>query len=183
MSRCSLLLYACLVAACGGAPAKSAADADAEAEAEADADTDTTAASDGASESPEGPAPARAEPDSAATPASKEDVQAVLQLVIDDEELTPYLHLERSDRFPIRIAGELPPDLALTKATQPVQVVDAAEAKGKPVIVFTEISVAGENASVRYRYDVEGVRGSATLSKRDGRWVLARSRVTARSAN
>jgi len=181
MSRWSLLPCVCLIAACGGAPAKSAVDAEADADSDATAQGD--APGDGASEGPTESAAASTESESAATPASKEDVQAVLQLVIDDEELTPYLHLERSDRFPIRIAGELPPDLALTKATQPVQIVDAAEAKGKPVIVFTEISVQGESASVRYRYDVEGVRGSATLSKRDGRWVLARSRVTARSAN
>ena len=169
-----LMLCLCFVGACGGAPAKSPVDSEGDAvpaqsdSSSADASGDT------------GSAPAADAKSEAAAPASKEELQAVLQLVIDDEELTPYLHLERTDRFPIRIAGDLPADLALTKATQPVQIVDLAEAKGKPVIVFTEIEVRSDSASVRYRYDIEGVRGSATLSKRDGRWILARSRVTAR---
>jgi hypothetical protein len=104
----------------------------------------------------------------------------VLQLVIEDQELTPFLHLEQPDRFPLRVAGNLPPGLELTKATKPVEIVDAAEGKKKPVIVFTEIEVSPARATVRYRYDVEGVKGSCTLEKRDGHWVLAKSRITER---
>jgi len=116
---------------------------------------------------------------SAGTPDRSADLQTVLQLVIDDEALTPYLHLEQPDRFPLRIAGrDLPAGIALTKATQPVIVVADPSKEKKPVLVFTEISVEGDEASVRYRYDVEKVRGSSSLRRKAHGWELSRSRVT-----
>ena len=156
-------------AACGSGPAKSQDDAAAE---------------------PTG-APAAAEEQSAqATPASDaapseaplSDVQEVLQLVIDDEALNPYLHLEQPDRFPLRVATRnLPKGIELVKASKPVVLVDDPEADKKPTLVFMEVDVKKDTASVRYRYDVEGVRGACTLERRDGRWNLKKSRVAERS--
>jgi hypothetical protein len=72
----------------------------------------------------------------------------------------------------------LPQGIELTKATKPVVIVAEGDVDKKPVIVFTELKIAGDDASVRYRYDVEKVRGSSTLKRRDKQWVLVRSRVT-----
>jgi hypothetical protein len=111
-------------------------------------------------------------------PATKDDLQAILQLLIDDDALSQYLHLERPDRFPLRLSGKnLPSDLALTKATQPV-VIAADASDDKPRVVITDVQIEGDEASVRYRYDVEKLRGSASFKRRDGRWGLTRSRVT-----
>lgn len=175
------LLWVPLCVACGGgAPPKApdaagSADGPEPSEASAGESREAPAAAGGGTDVAPGEATA-----ATGGEVNKDEVQTILQLVIEDEELTPYLHLDRPDRFPLRIAGDLPAGLELTKATQPVQVVPTADAKGKPVIVFTEISVQGDRASVRYRYDVEGVRGSSTLEKREGRWVLSRSRITER---
>jgi hypothetical protein len=116
-------------------------------------------------------------------PASTADLQAILQLVIDDEALQPYLHLELPDRHPLRVSGEaLPSGIELRKGEKPAQIVDAAAAedKKKAVLVFTEIQVQGDRATIAYRYDIEKVRGSATVTKSDGNWTLHKSRVTAR---
>ncbi|HEY8943155.1 MAG TPA: hypothetical protein VIM73_02785 [Polyangiaceae bacterium] len=170
--------FVCLACGGSGAPAESAAGVEEVPEASSEPADSTPMP---ASEEPPSPASDAATPASeTGAPASKEDVQAILQLVLDDEELTPFLRLERPDRFPLRIAGDLPPGLELTKATKPVEIVDASEGKKKPVVVFTELSIGPQQANVRYRYDVEGVRGSCTLDKREGRWVLARSRITSR---
>jgi hypothetical protein len=156
-------------AACGSGPAKSQDDAAAE---------------------PSGAPAAAAEeqsaevtPTSDAAPAEAPlaDVQEVLQLVIDDEALTPYLHLEQPDRFPLRVATRnLPKGIELVKATKPVVLVDDPEADKKPTLAFMEVDVKKDTASVRYRYDVEGVRGACTLERRDGRWNLKKSRVAER---
>lgn len=108
-----------------------------------------------------------------------DDTRAVLQVVIDDEALEPYLHLDKPGRFPLVVAGSGIPE-GLTKSAQPVKMGSESDAKDKAVLVFTEVSVSGDRATVRYRYEVEGVKGSCTLVKKDGRWELKSSRVTQR---
>ncbi len=150
--------------------------------AEASAETTDTeaavAAVDSAEAEDDQPAPGE-KASAPSAPATVNDAQEVLQLVIDDEALNPYLHLDKPDRFPLRIAGSaLPAGVELTKATKPVIIVADPASEKKPVLVFTEIKIEGDDASVRYRYDVENVRGSSALKRREGRWVLLRSRVT-----
>src|SRR5690606_5344077 len=112
-------------------------------------------------------------------PATPEDVQQILQLVINDEALEPYLKLEEPGRFPLQISGDaVPSGVELMKNTQPVKVVPAPSSKDAPVLVSTSIDATANEARVKYRYDVEGVRGSATVKKLEGRWQLANSRVT-----
>ena len=167
------ILLACsmLIACAAGTPAKAP-----EAESEPESTTPEKTPRD---EAPASEVAPEKSSEASAKPASSEDVRDVLQLVIDDEALAPYLHLDRPDRFPLRVSGSvLPQGIELTKATKPVVIVPQAEAEKKPTIVFTEIQVAGDDASVRYRYDVEKVRGSSTLKRRDGHWVLLRSRVS-----
>lgn len=169
------------LAACGGSATPPAEAPDAEDATESTssdpAGTTDPDASDTSTQSSAGSAASDASDTSG--PASREDVQAVLQLVVEDPELEPFLKLEQPGRFPLRVAG-LPDGIEITKATKPVQVVDASEAKTKPVVVFTEIDVQGNRATVRYRYDIEGVRGACTLDKREGSWVLSKSRITER---
>ncbi len=165
--------------ACGGAPPEAAApDAPQDAPSdEAPAEATREAEPDG--EAPEKPAP-RASEDAAPVSVSNEDVQKVLQLVLDDEALEVHLHLGQPGRFPLKVAGKIPSGIELTKATKPVVVVSEADAKEKPVVVFTEITVDAKQATVRYRFDAEGIRGSATLRKGEFGWELASSRVVER---
>ena len=128
-------------------------------------------------------APARSDASSgdkpaSAAPASDADVTAILQLVVDDPELDKYLHLGEPGRFPLQLAGErLPSGLKLIKATEPVKIVDGPKSKKDAVMVVTEIDVQGDKASVRYRYDVEGIRGNVTLARLAHGWELKNSRL------
>ena len=111
--------------------------------------------------------------------ATPDDVRAVLQLVIDDESLTPLLHLEQAGRFPLVLAGPNLPDGVL-KAGKPVKIGKEPESKKEAVLVFTQIDVSGGHATVKYRYDIEGVKGSAVCDKGEFGWALTRSQVTER---
>jgi hypothetical protein len=122
--------------------------------------------------------PADAITDKSGTPASDDDVSAILQLVIDDPELDSHLHLGEPGRFPLRIAGEkLPSSLKLVKATEPVKLSQPPQTKKDAVLVFTEIDIQGDKATVRYRYDVEGIRATVTLAKSAHGWELKNSRL------
>jgi hypothetical protein len=109
---------------------------------------------------------------------SSNDQQAILQLVIDDPELDPYLKLGEPGRFPLKLSGAaVPQGIELTKSTKPVVLVAAAKDKTDPVLVITSFEVEGKTATVSYRYDVEGIRGTASLKKGELGWELSRSRV------
>jgi hypothetical protein len=173
---------------CGSAkPAESAEDADAPVAASdeaasasgdaAEKNADNAGRSDESTAASESPG---AEP-------TADDVQAVLQLVIDDDALQPFLHLEQPGRFPLRIAfGADVRDVsgvALTKMTKPVEIVDSSAASDpkQPAILITALNVAGDHARVTYRYKVEGVHGTATLAKaKNGHWELVNSTLTER---
>jgi hypothetical protein len=171
-----LVLFALLVSGCGAKePAKSPATDPEAPQAEAQPKAIPAASREGTAAAPSKPSAAPA----SSAPATADDLRGVLQAVIDDEALTPYLRLEKPYRFPLRISGpNLPKDLQLTKATKPVVIVDDSNRDPKkPVLVFTEIDIKGDEASVRYKYDVEGVRGFATLHRPYGRWDIKQSRV------
>jgi uncharacterized protein (DUF4415 family) len=173
MSRWPVFAAFCLFACGSGGPAKSPESGSSEEEA-----PPAAAAAQGSEPEANEKAPAAKEKESSG-PASNQDVQSVMQLVIDDEALEPYLHLDKPDRFPFRIGGsDLPQGLELTKATKPVVFVADPATEKKPVLVFTEVKIDGDQASVRYRYDVEKVRGTASLKRVDGHWVLKRSSVS-----
>src|SRR5260221_1929862 len=169
-----LLLLTALVSGCAAKePAKSAASAETPSAETPSPKTETR---------PDvAPAPASKQEGSTApaSHASPEDLRDVLQAVIDDEALTPYLRLQQPNRFPLRISGaNLPKDLQLTKATKAVVIVDdPGRDPKKPVLVITDIDIKGTEATVHYKYDVEGVRGFATLNKPYGRWSIKQSRV------
>jgi hypothetical protein len=70
----------------------------------------------------------------------------------------------------------------LTKSMQPVKIVSGTGSKKEAVLAFTKIEVTGKHATVAYRYDIEGVRGSATLDKKEFGWELTRSKVVEHQA-
>lgn len=167
------LPFISLVLACGG-PAAPAASPDvspaASDDAKAPEGADATAAKGEGAETEEA---ARS-----SAPASDEDVTAILQLVVNDPELDNYLHLGEPGRFPLQLAGErLPSGLELIKSTEPVKIVDGPKSKKDAVLVVTEIDVQGNRATVRYRYDIESVRGNVTLAKAAHGWELKSSRL------
>jgi hypothetical protein len=109
---------------------------------------------------------------------SSNDQQTILQLVIEDPELDPYLKLGEPGRFPLKMSGSaVPQGIELIKSTKPVEFVGAPKDKTDPVLVITSMQIDGKSASVSYRYDVEGIRGTATLKKGEQGWELTRSRV------
>ena len=108
--------------------------------------------------------------------ASDDDVRTVLQLVIDDEALDKFLHLGEPGRFPLKVSGSGLPD-GLVKATKPVEIVDKPDSKDVPVLVFRTIDVSAKQAIVKYRYDIEGIRGTVVLKKGPHGWELTNSRI------
>jgi hypothetical protein len=147
---------------------------------------EAASASEASEAPPETPAKAedteKAEPkvvtSAAAEPASSDELDVILQRVIEDEELDKVLHLTLPGRFPLKASGtDLPSGLALTKAGKPVTIVSAPSSKTDPVLVFTQIDVGPKEATVGYRYDVEGIRGVARLKKGAQGWELTSSRL------
>ncbi len=177
-----LFLGFLLLVACGSSePAKSADDA-AEPEAGYDA-SEMESDMAGSDTAAEGESPSGEKPASGPVAATDADLKTILQLVLDDDALQPYLHLEEPERMPLKVHGDmLPQGLELTMARKPVQYVDAsvAEDKKKAVLVFTEIEVKGDKANIAFRYDIEKVKGSATVVKSEGRWTLDKSRISTR---
>ena len=111
-------------------------------------------------------------------PEQGDDVHAVLQLAIDDTELDQYLKLGEPGRFPLKIAGSaVPQNIELVKATKPVVVTTPPSSKSDPVLVITDVDITGTSATVSYRYDVEGIRGTAFLKKTPHGWELTSSRI------
>jgi hypothetical protein len=169
--------------ACGGANKDAATPLDADSEGTESAPSETgggDATGDDSSNvrKAAGTPDAKGGPPAPSATQSQDDTTAVLELVVNDPELDPYLKLGEPGRFPLKISGSsLPSGLKLVKATEPVQIVSGPKDKKDPVLVFTEIEVSAKKASVRYRYDIEGIRGSANLEKGDYGWELKNSRV------
>ena len=162
-----------LLVGCGGG-----ATPEAEAPKEPPAATEEPAADSEAPSSKE--ASAKEEPTKEAEQ-SGADLNVILQRVIEDEELDKVLHLEQSGRFPLKVSGkDLPSGLSLTKGTKPVSVVGEPSGKKDPVLVFTSIEVSGSDAVVAYRWDVEGIKGTARLKKGPQGWELTSSRLVER---
>jgi hypothetical protein len=110
--------------------------------------------------------------------ASAEELTSILQRVIEDEELDKYLKLTLPGRFPLKIAGtDLPSGISLIKGTKPVVIVAVPDSKKDAVLVLTTVEISGKEATVAYRYDVEGIRGTARLKKGERGWELKNSRI------
>lgn len=144
---------------------------------------DTTAAPE--TEAPAELEPAASEPSDAepATEATEtalgdDDIASVVGQVLGDPDLDRYLHLDKPGRLPVKISGPgLPAKLDVIKGSYEVKVVDGPKSDKDPVLVFTKIERDGDSVRLRYRYDVEGIRGSAVVLEKDGAWRLGANRV------
>jgi hypothetical protein len=181
VSRWTLpVLALALFAACGKPPAEAQSPADETSETEGASEGESRPDSEDAKDDNVREAGALKSDSMAATLPSgpSDDTTAVLQLAIDDPELDPYLKLGEPGRFPLKVSGSsVPSGVALTKSAKPVEVVGAPAKKTDPVLVITSVEIEGASATVSYRYDVEGIRGTAYLKKGSRGWELSRSRI------
>ena len=176
----SVVAIALFLAGCGKPPAEPETAADESAEhTDSSSDEGKPAAAGDPDENVREAGTIKSDPMAAAQPAGPaNDTVAVLQLAIDDPELDPYLKLGEPGRFPLKISGSsVPSGSELTKSTKPVEVVGAPAKKTDPVLVITAVEITGATGTVSYRYDVEGIRGTAYLKKGSRGWELSRSRI------
>jgi hypothetical protein len=180
MLRWSSLWVVMTAFGCGGAPAEvQAPDAELEDQSAGVEDVEPAPKSDAGEEKSNVREAAGLKSDTYVKPAAQsDDAEAVLQLTIDDAELDPYLKLGEPGRFPLKLSGSsVPASVQLTKSSKPVEVVQGPVKKEDPVLLITGLEIEGTNATVSYRYDVEGIRGTATLKKGANGWELSRSRI------
>lgn len=181
------LLALLLLVGCGGGAAAGPSpetggttDEPAVADGEKTPSTAEPAASDSESSATKDETPASSESSAAATVGTLdgEDLQATLQAVLSDPELLDHLHLKKPGRAPLKVAGpNLPAKLKVTVGSHDVQVVEEPSSKKTPVLVLTKLEREGDQARIHYRFDVEGLKGRATLYLKNGRWELAANRV------
>jgi hypothetical protein len=167
-----------LAGACGGAPA---------AEPEVPESTSAAGEAESADAPPEEPAegatdetPTESPPASEAPSGtlSDDDLEDVIRQVLEDPGLDQYLHLDQPGRLPLKLSGPgLPAKLPIIKGSYEVKVVEAPASAKDPVLVFTKIERDGESVRLRYRYEVEGINGSAVVFRKDGAWRLGANRV------
>jgi len=107
-----------------------------------------------------------------------EELESVLQSVLSDPELVDNLHVNKPGRAPLKVAGpNLPAKMKVVVGSHDIKVVDEPTSKKDAVLVFTKIERTGDQVRLRYRFDVEGITGSATVFRKNGRWTLAANRV------
>jgi len=168
-----LLLIGVFVVACGGSAKPAATEADGPA-VEETASAEPAAAKKESDESSEKTEKSE-KSDMSGAEASTDDRKAVLQLVIEDEELGKYLRVTEPGRFPLKVSGSDIPS-GLVKATKPIEIVSSPGPKAA-VLVITEVEIGAKRASVTYRYDIEGIKGTTTLDKGPRGWEILRSRI------
>lgn len=166
-----MVIIAC--AGCGGGPPRPAASPSEEA-----ASTEVAPAAPDGEAASKAPAETPKAEESSGSAISADELSSMLQRVIEDGELDQYLKLTLPGRFPLKIAGtDLPSGLSLTKGNQPVAVVTTPSSKKEAVLVITTVEISGKEATIGYRYDVEGIRGTARLKKGERGWELKNSRI------
>ncbi len=102
----------------------------------------------------------------------------MLQQLLDDPDLEQYLHLNKAGRLPLKISGpDLPEKLKLHKGGYDVKIVEEPKSAKEAVLVLTKIERDGSQVRLRYRFDVEGIRGSALVFEKGGTWRLRSNRV------
>jgi len=178
-SACAAAFVGLALLGCGGSntPAESPAETDATYQEASPSEDGAVAAEEG-----EGTESASTESQSSSgDPASSEDLKQALQVVIQDESLLSELKLGEPGRFPLKITGQsLPVGLELQAHSEAVLVISApADPKTVPVLIFTNVDITNKQGTFKYRYDVEGVRGTSYVEKNEqGVWELKSSRVS-----
>lgn len=103
------------------------------------------------------------------------DLQQVCQLVLDIGALQDFFHADQlPERKPLKVLENehLAAQPELTKFGVPVRFISRQEATTEPFFEFTKITIGEDRAEVAFRYRVEGVRGSATLTRDGSAWKV-----------
>jgi hypothetical protein len=114
---------------------------------------------------------------------STEDLQGLVQSTIDLPQLQAYYHVDQApERKPLVVVRNDAVDrpLQLSKFGEPVEVLTADQAAGRPHLEITRLSVKGTEAEVEFRYPVEGVGGTVQFHKTDSGWQVASQRIVER---
>lgn len=119
------------------------------------------------------------EPSGGAVSLGDEDIVTILQRIIDDEEVNQYLRLGEPGRLPLKVKGDVVPGGAELVKGAPAEIVDEVE-EGAAVLEFTSLETTQDKVTVRFRFDVEGVKGAVTLQQGLRGWEILRSRITQR---
>jgi hypothetical protein len=174
LNRTVLSFLAVLLVACGGSAKPPSTEADGPA-AEETASAEPAAAKKESDDESSEKTDKSEKSDVSGAEASTDDRKAVLQLVLDDEELGKYLRVTEPGRFPLKVSGSDIPS-GLVKATKPIEIVDSPGPKAA-VLLITSVEIGAKHASVSYRYDIEGIKGTTTLDKGPRGWEILRSRI------
>jgi hypothetical protein len=113
-----------------------------------------------------------------------EDKKVVLQQCLDLPQLQEYFHTTQPGRLPVLIEnnGRIPV-LRLSKFGQEVKFLteDELTAAGKDAFVeFIRFEIAADNATVIYRYSVEGLMVTVLFKKVKGTWTITDSKLVER---
>lgn len=104
---------------------------------------------------------------------SKEELRQIYQAVLDLEALQKYFHAaDAPDRKPLLLLSNATTEgrPELTKFGMPVQYVSKQEAANRPYVELTKSTIGDAEATVEFRYPVEGIRGNVTLKKHNQKW-------------
>jgi hypothetical protein len=114
---------------------------------------------------------------------SDEDKRSVMQQCLDLAQLQEYFHAKEhpAERLPVIIKnnGKVPV-VALDKFGQKVSFMtdDELTGSGKNAFIeFTRFEIAADNATVMYRYNVEGVMMTVLFKKVKGIWTITDSKL------
>lgn len=113
------------------------------------------------------------------TTTSSTDLHALVQQTIDLEPLQPYYHTEIADRKPLVISTgpAIDREWELMKFGVPVRFLPESELAGRPYLKFDQITVTGDQATVKFTYPVEGIRGTVTFVKANGQWRVQSQQI------
>lgn len=124
----------------------------------------------------------KVQPTPKSQPNSEDDTVKIVQLVIDLPELQSYYHDDTvTSRKPLIILKNeiLAREISLSKFGEPVKFADCDELKEtkKPYLEFTTLEVKENEATVVFRYRVEGVEGRLTLNKQSNNWQIEKQQL------
>jgi len=116
---------------------------------------------------------------------SSEDVAAVAQITIDIESLQQYFHEdELPERSPLVVVSDLlaRQGAKLEKFGLPVVLKAEADVADwiAPHLRFSIVSMTADQATVEFSYRIEGIRGTARLNKRQGKWQVVVAEILER---
>jgi hypothetical protein len=114
-----------------------------------------------------------------------EDKRSVMQQCLDLAQLQDYFHTaEHPERIPVIVKnnGKVPV-VKLTKFGQDVQFMTDDELTGASKVAFIEFTrfeMGADNATIMYRYNVEGIMMTVLLKKVRGAWTITDSKLVER---